>query len=195
MVYTVGMTTYGYCHCGCGEPTGLADRTSDKLGWTKGEPKKFLNGHNRRHGSEDYVEEDRGHSTPCWVWQRWVAAKGHGMKYDPRTKTKRQAHLVYYEQAVGEVPAGFELDHLCEQYTCVNPQHLQPVTHAENVRRGKAATLNWGLVREIRSLPEPPKPGYGKGKRYEGIAARYGVDESTIRNIRSNKTWKEDLQS
>jgi hypothetical protein len=46
------------------------------------------------------------------------------------------AHRVAYEQFVGTVPDGLELDHLCENKACVNPGHLEPVTRSENVRRG-----------------------------------------------------------
>jgi hypothetical protein len=40
---------------------------------------------------------------------------------------------------VGEIPEGLELDHLCRNTLCVNPDHLEPVTHAENIQRGHAA--------------------------------------------------------
>ena len=49
------------------------------------------------------------------------------------------AHRVYYERHVGPVPEGLELDHLCRNPGCVNPEHLEPVTHAENIRRGYQA--------------------------------------------------------
>lgn len=48
------------------------------------------------------------------------------------------AYRVVYELAVGPIPAGLVLDHLCRVIACVNPAHLEPVTHAENVRRGAA---------------------------------------------------------
>jgi hypothetical protein len=43
-----------------------------------------------------------------------------------------------YEMLVGPVPDGLELDHLCRVPACVNPDHLEPVTHIENVRRGRS---------------------------------------------------------
>jgi hypothetical protein len=52
----------------------------------------------------------------------------------------KAAHRVVYEALVGPVPEGLELDHLCKESRCVNPAHLEPVTHAENVRRGRG----WG---------------------------------------------------
>lgn len=47
-----------------------------------------------------------------------------------------QAHRLFYEHHIGPIPVGFELDHLCRNPRCVNPSHLEPVTHQENVRRG-----------------------------------------------------------
>ena len=51
----------------------------------------------------------------------------------------RKAHRVFYERRHGPVPKG--LDHLCRVTLCVNPDHLDPVVHRENVRRGIAAKV------------------------------------------------------
>ena len=45
-------------------------------------------------------------------------------------------HIVSYETYVGPVPEGLELDHLCRNRACCNPEHLEPVTRRENVHRG-----------------------------------------------------------
>lgn len=45
------------------------------------------------------------------------------------------AHRVAYELWVGPIPEGMELDHRCKVRACINPAHLEPVTHAENMRR------------------------------------------------------------
>lgn len=50
------------------------------------------------------------------------------------------AHRVAYEEIMGPVPEGLELDHLCRTRSCVNPSHLEPVTHRENMNRGDVAT-------------------------------------------------------
>jgi hypothetical protein len=40
------------CECGCGQQTAMASGNSTRLGWVKGQPKRFINGHNsRRHGA------------------------------------------------------------------------------------------------------------------------------------------------
>lgn len=73
----------------------------------------------------------------CWLWLGCLS-HGYGVFY--YMKRKSRAHRWAYEQANGPIPAGLELDHLCRVTACVNPAHLEPVTHAENMRRSTSAT-------------------------------------------------------
>lgn len=66
----------------------------------------------------------------CWEWQGSVSSAGYG--YLGRTLAHRRS----YELFVGSIPDGLVLDHLCRNAACVNPDHLEPVTQRENVRRG-----------------------------------------------------------
>jgi len=65
----------------------------------------------------------------CWRWQGLMRPDGYGKH------AGRQAHRVVYENLVGPIPEGLELDHLCRNKSCVNPDHLEPVTREENARR------------------------------------------------------------
>lgn len=69
----------------------------------------------------------------CWLWTGGRKARGYGSF----TVGKRafNAHRWAYETWVGPIPEGLEIDHICANPPCVNPAHLEPVTHEENVRR------------------------------------------------------------
>lgn len=71
----------------------------------------------------------------CWLWVGSLTSAGYGKIYDD-TRRLSQAHRVMYEALVGPVPAGKELDHTCRVRRCVRPDHLEPVTHRENLLRG-----------------------------------------------------------
>jgi HNH endonuclease len=125
----------GLCQCGCGEPTPVASRTVPAKQLVKGQPVRYLTGHHRR--KRDLLVEDRGYVTPCHIWPGVPTPSGYGRLHHAGRATL--AHRFFYEQASGPVPEGMDLDHLCRVPLCCNPDHLEPVTRAENVRRALAA--------------------------------------------------------
>ena len=78
--------------------------------------------------------------TACWMWTG--AQNGHGYGHLRSFYRNYPAHRVAYELAVGAIPSGMEMDHLCRVPLCVNPDHLEPVHHWDNVRRGHAGIKN-----------------------------------------------------
>jgi hypothetical protein len=75
--------------------------------------------------------------------------------------------------------ASIGLDHLCRQRDCVNPQHLEPVTQTENIRRGAGTKLSIDQARSIRASRE----------RQQVIADRYGISQPHVSCIKSGKCW------
>lgn len=99
----------------------------------------------RKHGDPLTVRQIRGddearfwtkaaHSDGCRLWTGPLTRDGYGrFQVDGRLVL---AHRWAYEHWVGPIPEGLEIDHLCRVRNCVWPEHLEPVTHLENVRRG-----------------------------------------------------------
>ncbi len=75
----------------------------------------------------------------CWIWLGAKLPQGYGAWRRPGHTTRR-AHLLVWRILVGPVPDGLELDHLCRVTACVNPAHMEAVTHRENMRRSVMAS-------------------------------------------------------
>lgn len=77
--------------------------------------------------------------TDCLVWTAAKIRKGYGHFFLRKDERGRPilvlAHRWSYEWHRGPIPDGLVIDHLCRNPSCVNPDHLEPVTAAENTRR------------------------------------------------------------
>ena len=74
----------------------------------------------------------------CWTWTGSFGSSKYGI-FPRKGRPKTTAHRIAYEAVVGTIPNGLEPDHLCEMNWCVNPEHLEMVTHQENCRRREIA--------------------------------------------------------
>lgn len=174
-------TPYGFCHCGCGEPTKLTRDNNKTTGDIKGEPRRFIVGHHTKLRTRDAVTPDLYSVDPdtgCWNWNLSKFHLGYGRI---RHKSKDlSAHVWVYTMLVGPIPNGRQLDHLCRNKACVNPDHLEPVTASENVRRGPQSKINRDIAALIRAE---------KGTRLADTAERYGVSKSLVSLIQLGKLW------
>ena len=80
-------------------------------------------------------------SGDCWEWTAALAVRGGYGWFNPGNDRPTTAHRVAWRLLVGPLPEGLELDHLCRNPPCVNPDHLEPVSHSENVRRGASPRI------------------------------------------------------
>ncbi len=77
----------------------------------------------------------------CWIWVAQISPKGYGRYWDGEKRIQVQAHRFSYEFFHGPIPSRLQIDHLCRVRECVNPDHLEPVTPFENMRRGQHGVL------------------------------------------------------
>lgn len=68
----------------------------------------------------------------CWIWTASTSGGYGQIRVDGKIL---KAHRVAYELFVGPIPEDKELDHLCRNRVCVRPDHLEPVTRSENLKR------------------------------------------------------------
>jgi hypothetical protein len=131
-------------------------------------------------GPKFRVDEETG----CW---NWVAARdttGYArILIDGRLQP---AHRIAYEIAVGPIPAGFQIDHLCRNKSCINPAHLEAVTPVQNMRRGAHVKLSLEIVLEMRRLR-------GEGATYAALGRQFGVtDRCASFACRGRGSWYQE---
>jgi HNH endonuclease len=68
----------------------------------------------------------------CWLWLGGTNGRGYGMT------ASKYVHRMSWELMRGPIPEDLEIDHLCHARNCVNPDHMELVTHGENLRRRRS---------------------------------------------------------
>lgn len=178
----------GLCECGCGQKTNIAKRSRTDKGLIKGQPVRYIRGHHSRDIHRPHtISKNFGDAytvdkkTGCWNWNRGKHDRGYGYLV-MGGKTVR-AHRYIYEKEYGPIPGGQVIDHLCRNTSCVNPEHLEAVSQAENVRRGNRAKKTMRDAEEMRWL-------HKLGLSNKAIADIYETNLTSVGNILKNKIWR-----
>lgn len=150
---------YAICDCG--------NKVLVRLGGLRsGDSKSCRQGSCARRIKTAWIEEDRGFSSPCWISQYAINESGYANIGVSQTQMRH--HRYEYEKVKGKIPDLMTLDHLCKVTNCVNPDHLVPMTHEENARRG-------GSEFDYSNVPLGPKlePKYLKGGLWNKVDKGY----------------------
>lgn len=139
----------------------------------------------------------------CWYWTAGRDTAGYGQFYLSSHQPVR-AHRIAYEMTKGPIPEGLQVQHLCNNRRCCNPNHLELGDNSKNQqymikcgRDNKAIGKDHGntiitddQAREIHRLYEVAgRPVELKWQFTEPMAQKYGITKQTVGNIIRGKTW------
>jgi len=121
----------------------------------------------------------------CWNWTGTKLAQGYGMI--SHNRKMRPAHRISWEMVNGKIPDGLDIMHMCDNPSCVNPDHLKPGTHQDNMldmfRKGRRKTrFDAEMIRDIRRR-------CAEGETTISVARSYRVAGHTIVKIVRREAW------
>jgi hypothetical protein len=131
-------------------------------------------------------------TSDCWNWFAALDGRGYG-KIKIASYVLKQAHRLSWEIHNGEIPAGLNVCHHCDNPRCVRPDHLFLGTTRDNHddcsnkgRRAKGAMLPHSKLTE-----DAVKKIRQSASSYRELAAVYGVSKGTVWDAKTGRTWKQ----
>lgn len=190
----------GYCQCGCGGKTNIAQKTTRLT--KKGEYCKFIRGHYRQNLADRFWSKVRKTNNPddCWEWQAGLSHSEAGLGYGSFGYKGKiwAAHRVAWELTSGEIPDGLWVLHKCDNRKCVNPNHLFLGTVQDNVadmmskgrlddRKGELNPNSKVTSEQVKCIRECYAMG---GITYRELGNQFGLKKQQIYNIVRGRRWK-----
>jgi hypothetical protein len=130
-----------------------------------------------------------GPSGNCW---RWAASTRGDYGCIGTPEGTQSAHRVSYTINVGPIPDGLDILHSCDMPLCVNPEHLAPGTHQENMAQiHQRKSVRRGPASNRRLSPEQAAEILKDTRSQRDLAKIFGVSQVTICNVKSGKFYPE----
>lgn len=135
----------------------------------------------------------RGINTPCWEWQGHIHKNGYGRLTNKRVTG--YAHRFIWQAFNGEIPAGMDVCHHCDNRKCVNPDHLFLGSRKDNMQDAKIkGRLQRGVDRYNSVLTEDvvrrARTMRASGTPVKSIASHFNVAPQTIGKAILGQTWR-----
>jgi hypothetical protein len=197
---------YGYCQCGCGQKTKIADKNNTKNRCVKGEPRRFVNQHQRRHMVKQPIADRfwekvdvSSDNDECWEWNAGRDGGGYGcftIQNNASGRISTRSHRMAYELTYGVFPRELDVLHKCDNPPCCNPAHLFLGTDKDNSddkvsKNRQAKGEQMGQARLTTAQVQFIRSRYlSGGISTRALAAEMGVGSTTVWQVVSNRTWK-----
>lgn len=137
---------------------------------------------------------DVDEASGCWIWRRFLNGGYGAVKIGHRSI---RAHRYSYELHRGPIPEGAVVRHRCDRTSCVNPDHLEIGTQADNVRdaveRGRARGAPGARNAKAKLTPEQVleiRRRSDNGETRIALSREYGVAATMISNIARGESWR-----
>ena len=129
----------------------------------------------------------------CWLWTGRCNNNGYGFFFKNSENRVMLAHRFSYETFIGTIPPGLHVLHKCDVSSCVNPNHLSIGSQSENIQQCMDRNRhhrNIGVLNGHAKLsPAEIEKIISDNRTVREIARDYGVHNSTICRVKTNKSW------